>query len=50
VQKITIENTDTTVKENGKKQKALNPKHPRNPGHNEKAKPKDNRYRREQIF
>jgi hypothetical protein len=27
--------------------KAVNPKHLRNPGHNEKAKPKDNRYRRE---
>jgi predicted nucleic acid-binding Zn-ribbon protein len=40
----TIENIDTTVKE---KQKAPNPKHPGNPGHNEKTKPKDNRYRRE---
>ena len=28
-------------------QKAPNPKHPRNPGHNEKTKPKDNRFRRE---
>ena len=28
-------------------QKAPNPKHPGNPGHNEKTKPKDNRYRRE---
>ena len=27
-------------------QKAPNPKHPGNPGHNEKNKPKDNRYRR----
>jgi hypothetical protein len=26
------------------------PKHPGNPGHNEKTKPKDNRYRREQRF
>ena len=31
-------------------QKALNPKHPGNPGHNEKTKPMDNRYRREQRF
>jgi hypothetical protein len=43
----TIENTDTTVKENAKWKKAPNPKHPGNPGHNEKTKPKDNRYRRE---
>jgi hypothetical protein len=28
-------------------QKGLNPKHPENPGHNEKTKPKDNRYRKE---
>jgi hypothetical protein len=28
-------------------QKAPNPKHPGNPGHNEKTKPKDNRYRKE---
>ena len=28
-------------------QKAPNPKHPGNPEHNEKSKPKDNRYRRE---
>ena len=28
-------------------QKAPNPKHPGNPGHNEKTKPKDHRYRRE---
>ena len=27
-------------------QKAPNPKHPAYPGHNEKTKPKDNRYRR----
>ena len=34
----TIENIDTTVKENAKckKQKAANPKHQGNPGHNEK--------------
>ena len=46
----TIENIDTTVKENAKMQKAPNPKHPGNPGHNEKTKPKDNRYRRELRF
>ena len=28
-------------------QKAPKPKHPGNPGHNEKTKPKDNMYRRE---
>ena len=28
-------------------QKDPNSKHPGNPGHNEKTKPKDNRYRRE---
>ena len=28
-------------------QKAPNTKHPRNPRHNEKTKPKDNRYRQE---
>ena len=28
-------------------QKAPNPKHPGNPGHNEETKPEDNRYRRE---
>jgi hypothetical protein len=40
----TIENI-----ENAKMQKALNPKSedPGNLGHNEKTKPKDNRYRRE---
>jgi hypothetical protein len=42
-----IENIDTAVKENAKSQKLLNQKHPGNPGHNEKTKPKDNRYRRE---
>ena len=31
-------------------QKAPNPKLPGNPGHNEKNKPKDNRYRRKQRF
>ena len=45
----TIENIDTTVggKKKPKKKKAPNTKHPENPGHNEKTKPKDNRYRRE---
>jgi hypothetical protein len=33
-----------------KMQKASNPKHPENPGHYEKMKPKDNRYRREGRF
>jgi hypothetical protein len=44
----TIEDIDTTVKK-CKIQKSLHPKHPGNPEHNEKTKPKDNRYRREQI-
>ena len=30
--------------------KAPNLKHPENPGHNEKTKPKDNRYRTERGF
>jgi hypothetical protein len=30
--------------------KVPNPKHPGNPGQNEKTKPKDNRYRREWRF
>jgi len=38
----TIENIDTTFKENAKA-KTLNPKNGENPGHNEKTKPKDNR-------
>jgi hypothetical protein len=29
-------------------QKAPSPKHPGNPGHNEKTKPKDNTYRRDE--
>jgi hypothetical protein len=45
-----IENIDTTGKEMWKRQKDPNPKHPENPGHNEKIKPKDNRYRRQQRF
>jgi hypothetical protein len=31
-------------------QKDSNPKHPGNPGHNEKIKPMDNRYRLEGRF
>ena len=46
----TIENPDTTIKENAKKQKAPNLKHPGNPGHNDKTKPKDNRYRKDGRF
>ena len=43
-----IANIDTTVKENTKCKKLLtNPKHPGNPGYNEKTNPKNNRYRRE---
>ena len=42
----TIENIDTTKKMQNTK-KNPNPKHPGNPGHNEKTKPKDNRYKRE---
>jgi hypothetical protein len=45
--KDTIENIDTTVKENAKMQKTLSPKHPGNPRNNEQTKPKDNRCRRE---
>ena len=30
--------------------KSPNPKYPGNPGHNEKSKSKDNRYRKEQKF
>ena len=37
-----IENMETTIKENAK---AFNTKHPGNPGYNEKIKPKDNRHR-----
>jgi hypothetical protein len=40
-----IENMDTTIKENANCKKDPNSKHPGNPGHNEKTKPKDNRYR-----
>ena len=42
----TRENSDTLLKKM-RKAKAPNPKRPGNPGHNEKTKPKDSRYRRE---
>jgi Ni/Co efflux regulator RcnB len=42
-----IENNNTASK---KIEKDPNPKHPGNSGHNEKTKPKDNRYRRDQRF
>jgi hypothetical protein len=38
-------NMVTKIKENAKILKDPNSKHPGNPGHNEKTKPKDNRYR-----
>jgi hypothetical protein len=41
-----IENMDTTIKQKCKMQKDPNQKHPGNPEHNEKTKPKDNRYTR----
>jgi hypothetical protein len=40
-----IENIDTSIKENAKCKKNPNSKHPGNPGYNEKTKPKDNRCR-----
>jgi hypothetical protein len=43
-----IENIDTTKK--CKMQKDPNSKHPGNPGHKEKTKSKNNRYRKEQRF
>jgi hypothetical protein len=46
----TIENIDITIKEKCKMQEDPNPKHPGNPGHKEKTKPKDNRYRRKGRF
>jgi predicted nucleic acid-binding Zn-ribbon protein len=39
-----IENMDTTIKENAKCRDP-NSKHPENPGHNEKTRPTDNRSR-----
>jgi hypothetical protein len=38
-----IENMDTAIKKKCKMEKEPNSKHPRNQGHNEKTKPKDNR-------
>jgi hypothetical protein len=49
VQKIP-QKTLTQQSKKIQKAKAPNPKHPRNPGHNETTKPKDNRYRREGRF
>jgi chromosome segregation ATPase len=46
----TIENIDTTIKENAKCKKILTKKHRGYPEDNEKTKPKDNTYRREGIF
>ena len=43
----TIENIDIAVKEIPKTQKTPNTNHLGYPGHKEKTKPKDNRYRRE---
>jgi predicted nucleic acid-binding Zn-ribbon protein len=40
-----IENIGTTIKENTKRKKNPNSKHPGNPGHNEKTKPTENRSR-----
>ena len=45
----TIEDIDTTVKENSKHKKTPN-QHPRNSGHNEKTKPKNNWNRGEWRF
>jgi predicted nucleic acid-binding Zn-ribbon protein len=42
-----IESMDTTIKENAKCKKDPNSKHPGNPGHNEKTKPKDKMHRQE---
>jgi seryl-tRNA synthetase len=40
----TMKNIDTTIKEIVKC-RVPNPKHPENPGHNERTKPTDNKYR-----
>jgi hypothetical protein len=40
----TIENIDTTVKENAKWKRLLTQKHPGNPVQYEKTKPKDNKH------
>jgi hypothetical protein len=42
-----IENIDKTIKGNGKCKKSPKTKHPKYPGHNEKTKHKDNKYRLE---
>ena len=44
----TIKEIDSSVKDNIKSNKKLNPKYPGNLGHHEKTKPKNNRYRREE--
>jgi hypothetical protein len=46
----TIEHIDTTIKENAKCKKIPTQKHTGNSGHNEKTKPKVNRYRGEGRF
>ena len=40
-----IENMDTTIKENEKCKKTLIQNKQENPGHNEKTKPKDKKYK-----
>jgi predicted hydrocarbon binding protein len=40
-----VENMNMTIKENAKCKKVPNSKHPGYQGHNEKTKPKDDRYR-----
>ena len=42
-----VEDNDITVKENSKHKKTPNPKHPKNSGHNEKIKSKNNWNREE---
>jgi hypothetical protein len=44
---LTLLNTLLQGQRKYKMQKAPNPKHPGNPGHNEKTKPRDNRNRRD---
>ena len=46
----TVEEIDTTVKENSKCKKTPNPKLPVNSGHNERTKPNNNQNRGEQRF
>ena len=50
VQKLPQKALTQQSKKMQKAKKAPNPKHPGNPGHNEKMKPKDNKYRREPRF